>query len=187
MISSLHVDALVVAAIDKTKSHWKKERRSSRLVGTTIQHEGPLEGGCYKASHKLNAVNGEVRVELLANGTSLLSRESDVGKGVITLVSAAKTMANELTLYRLDGFDDVVGTGICHVLRSLLRGSSINEKLTLAAIAGVGAEDGIGSHWSWEGEARASEQKNNNCRKGARSPLFINRYKAQACSIRLTQ
>ena len=187
MISSFHVNALVVAAVDKTECHWKKEKRSSRLVEQRIPAEGAIRPLCYKASHKLNAVNNEVRVELLANGTSLLSRESDVGKGVITLVSAAKTMADELTLYRLDGFDDVVRAGICHVLRSLLRGSSINEKLALTAIAGVGAEDGIGSHWSWEGEARASEQKNNNCRKGARSPLFINRYKAQACSIRLTQ
>jgi len=100
-------------------------------------------------------------VELLANGTSLLSGECDVGKSVITLVSTAETMADELTLYRLNGLDDVVGAGICHVLRSLLRGSGINEKLTLAAIAGVGAEDGIGSHWSWKGEARASEQRNN--------------------------
>ena len=92
----------------------------------------------------------------MANGTSLLRREGDVGKGVITLISAAETMADELTLYRLNGLDDVVGAGICHVLRSLLRGSSINEKLALATIAGVGAEDGIGSHWSWKGEARAS-------------------------------
>ena len=83
----------------------------------------------------------------MANGTSLLRREGDVGKGVITLISAAETMADELTLYRLNGLDDVVGAGICHVLRSLLRGSSINEKLALATIAGVGAEDGIGSHW----------------------------------------
>jgi len=115
-----------------------------------------LKGACYKASHKLNAVNGEVGVELLANGTSLLSGECDVGKSVITLVSTAETMADELTLYRLDGLDDVVGAGICHVLRSLLRGSGINEKLTLAAITGIGAEDGIGCHWSWGGEARAS-------------------------------
>ena len=125
----------------------EKERRSSRLVGTTIQHEGPLKGACYKASHKLNPINGEIGVELLADGTGLVSRESDIGKGVITLVSTAETMANELTLYRLNGFDDVVGAGICYVLLGLLRGSSINEKLALATIAGVGAEDGIGSHW----------------------------------------
>jgi hypothetical protein len=125
----------------------EKERRSSRLVGTTIQHEGPLKGACYKASHKLNPINGEIGVELLADRTGLVSRESDVGKGVITLVSTAETMADELMLYRLNGLDDVVGAGICHVLRSLLRGRSINEKLALAAIAGVGAEDGIGSHW----------------------------------------
>jgi hypothetical protein len=85
-------------------------------------------------------------VELLADRTGLVSRESDVGKGVITLVSTAETMAYELTLYRLNGFDDIVGAGICYVLRCLLRGSSINEKLALATIAGVGAEDGIGSH-----------------------------------------
>jgi hypothetical protein len=109
-------------------------------------------------------------VELLANGTSLLSRESDVGKGVITLVPAAETMADELTLYGLDGLDDVVRAGICHVLRSLLRGGSINEKLALAAIAGVGAEDGIGSHWSWGGEARASEQRNNTAERGPEAP-----------------
>jgi len=42
MISSLHIDALVVAAVDKTEGHWKKERRSSRLVGTTIQEKGAL-------------------------------------------------------------------------------------------------------------------------------------------------
>jgi hypothetical protein len=125
----------------------EEERRGSRLVGTTIQHEGPLEGACYKASHKLNPINGEIRVELLADRTGLVSRESDVGKGVITLVSTAETMADELMLYRLNGFDDVVGAGICYVLRGLLRGSSINEKLALATIAGVGAEDGIGSHW----------------------------------------
>ena len=87
-------------------------------------------------------------MELLANGTGLLSRECNVGKGVIALISTAETMADKLTLYRLDGLDDVVGAGICHMLRSLLRGSSINEKLALTAIAGVGAENGIGGHWS---------------------------------------
>jgi hypothetical protein len=79
-------------------------------------------------------------------------------------------MADELTLYRLDGLDDVVGTGICHVLRSLFRGGSINEKLALTAIAGVGAEDGIGSHWSWGGEALASEQRNNTAERGPEAP-----------------
>ena len=146
MISSLHVNALVVAAVDETESHCKKERRSSRLVGTTIQHEGPFQGACYKASHKLNAINSEVRVELLANGTSLLSGECDVGKSVITLISTAETMADEPTLYRLNGLDDVVGSGICYVLRGLLRRGSINEKLALATIAGVSAEDGIRGH-----------------------------------------
>jgi hypothetical protein len=109
-------------------------------------------------------------VELLANGTSLLSRECDVSKGVITLISTAETMADEPTLYRLDSLDDVVRAGICHVLRSLLRGSSINEKLALTTIAGVGAEDGIGSHWSWEGEARALEQRNNTAERGPEAP-----------------
>jgi len=42
VISSLHVNALVVAAVDKAEGHWKKERRSSRLVGTTIQEKGAL-------------------------------------------------------------------------------------------------------------------------------------------------
>ena len=125
-------------------------------------------------------------MELLAHGTGLLNREGDVGKGVITLISAAETMADELMLYGLNGLDDVMGAGICYVLRSLLRRSSINEKLALATIAGVGAEDGIGGHWSWGGETRASLEQQYS-RKGARSPLFINRYKAQACSIRLTQ
>ena len=37
---------------DETVSHWKKERRSSRLVGTTIQEKGPLWPLCYKASHR---------------------------------------------------------------------------------------------------------------------------------------
>jgi len=124
----------------------EEERRSSRLVEQRIPAEGAIRPLCYKASHKLNAVNGEVRVELLANGASLLSRESDVGQSVITLVPAAETMADELALYRLNSLDNVVGAGICHVLRSLLRGRSINEKLTLAAITGVGAEDGIGGH-----------------------------------------
>jgi hypothetical protein len=87
-------------------------------------------------------------VELLANGTSLLSRECNICKCVITLVPAAETMTNELTLYGLDGLDDVVRAGVCHVLLGLLRGCGINEKLALAAIARVGAEDGIGSHWS---------------------------------------
>jgi hypothetical protein len=109
-------------------------------------------------------------VELLANGTSLISRKSDVGESVITLISTAEAMADELTLYRLNGLDDVVRAGICYVLRSLLRGSSINEKLALAAIAGVGAEDGIGSHWSWGGEARASEQRNNTAERGPEAP-----------------
>jgi hypothetical protein len=85
-------------------------------------------------------------VELLADGAGLVNGESDVSKRVITLVPAAEAMADELARYRLDSFDDVVGAGIYHVLRSLLRGSSINEKLALAAIAGVGAEDGIGGH-----------------------------------------
>ena len=125
-------------------------------------------------------------MELLAHGTGLLSGEGDICKCVITLVPAAEAMADKLTRYGLDGLDDVVRAGICHVLRSLLGGSGINEKLALAAIAGVGAENGIGSHWSWEGEARASLEQQYS-RKGARSPLFINRYKAQACSIRLTQ
>lgn len=111
-------------------------------------------------------------MELLAHGTGLLSRESDVGKGVITLVPAAETMADELTLYRLDSLDDVVRAGICHMLRSLLRGGSINEKLALAAIAGVGAKDGIGSHWSWEGEARASEQRNNTAERPLKRGLL---------------
>jgi hypothetical protein len=88
----------------------EEERRGSRLVGTTIQHEGPLEGACYKASHKLNPINGEIGVELLAHRTSLFGGESDISKCVITLVSTAETMADELTLYRLDGLDDVVGT-----------------------------------------------------------------------------
>jgi len=110
-------------------------------------------------------------MELLANGTGLLSRECNVGKGVIALISTAETMADEFTLYRLNGPDDVVRAGICHMLLSLLRGSGINEKRALAAIAGVAAEDGIGGHWSWEGEARASEQRNNTGKRG-RSPLL---------------
>ncbi len=85
-------------------------------------------------------------VELLANGTGLVGRESDVGKRVITLISTAETMADELTLYGLNGLDDVVGSGICYVLRGLLRRGSINEKLALATIAGVSAEDGIRGH-----------------------------------------
>jgi hypothetical protein len=86
-------------------------------------------------------------VELLANRTSLISRECDICKCVITLVPAAEAMADELVLYGLDGFDDVVRARVCHVLLGLLRRNSINEKLALTAIAGVGAEDGIGSHW----------------------------------------
>ena len=125
-------------------------------------------------------------MELLANGTSLLSGECDVGKSVITLISTAETMADELMLYRLDSLDDVVRAGICHMLRSLLRGGSINEKLALATIAGVGAEDGIGSHWSWGGETRASLEQ-----QYSKAPPFpgavTKLYKAQACSISVTQ
>ncbi len=84
----------------------------------------------------------------MADRAGLFSRESDIGEGVITLVSTAETMADELTLYRFDGLDDVVGTGICHVLLSLFKRGSINEKLALSAIAGVSAENGIGGHWS---------------------------------------
>ena len=109
-------------------------------------------------------------MELLADGTGLISRESDVGKGVITLISTAETMADELALYRLNGLDDVMGAGICYVLLGLLRGGRINEKLALAAIAGVSAEDGIGGHWSWGGEARASEQRNNTAKRGPEAP-----------------
>ncbi len=109
-------------------------------------------------------------MELLAHGTGLLSGESDICKCVITLIPAAEAMADKLTRYGLDGFDDVVRAGICYVLRSLLRGGSINEKLALAAIAGVGAEDGIGSHWSWGGETRASEQRNNTAERGPEAP-----------------
>jgi len=124
----------------------KGEARAS--LNKRIPAEGASWPLCYKASHKINAINGEIGVELLANGTSLLGRKGDVSKGVITLISTAETMANELALYRLNGLDDVMGAGICHVLLSLLRGCSINEKLTLATIAGVSAENGIGGHWS---------------------------------------
>lgn len=124
----------------------KGEARAS--LNKRIPAEGASWPLCYKASHKINAINGEIGVELLADGTGLVSRESYVGKGVMTLVSTAEAMADELTLYGLNGLDDVMGAGICHVLLSLLRGGSINEKLTLATIAGVSAEDGIGGHWS---------------------------------------
>ena len=83
-------------------------------------------------------------MELLANGTSLLSRKSDVCKSIIALISTAEAIADELTLYRLNSLDDVVGTAFCNVLLSLLRRRSINEKFALTAMAGVGAEDGIG-------------------------------------------
>lgn len=120
----------------------------------------------HNASHFpyfLNAINDEMRVELLADGTSLLSRESDVRESVITLVLAAEAMANELALYRLNRLNDVVRTGICNVLLSLLRGSSVNEKLALAAMAGVGAEDGIRSHGLKAKEREASLPHAQNC------------------------
>jgi hypothetical protein len=99
-------------------------------------------------------------VELLANGTCLLRRKSDIAKGVITLISTAEAIADELTLYRLNGLDDVGGAGIGNVLPSLLRRGCINEKLALAAIAGVGAEDGIGSHGR-----KAKEGRRRPCRE----------------------
>jgi hypothetical protein len=138
------------------KGHWRKKRRSSRFVEQRIPAEGAWWPLCYKAlhfPHFLNGINGKIGVELLADGAGLVNGESDVSKRVITLVPAAEAMADELTLYWLDGLDDVVRAGICHMLLSLLRRCSINEKLALAAIAGVSAEDGIGGHWSWGGGA----------------------------------
>ena len=44
----------------------------------TIEENGAFPPLCDNASHKLNAINGEVRMELLANRTSLLSRKSDI-------------------------------------------------------------------------------------------------------------
>jgi hypothetical protein len=83
-------------------------------------------------------------MKLLTNGTGLLSRKSDVCKSIIALISTAEAVADELTFYRLNSLDDVVGTAFCNVLLSLLRRSSVNEKLALTAMTGVGAKDGIG-------------------------------------------
>lgn len=84
----------------------------------------------------------------------------------MTLISTTEAIADELTLYRLNGFDDVGGAGICNVLPSLLRRSGINEKLALAAIAGVGAEDGIGDHGRKAKEGVAACEKNNTAWQG---------------------
>lgn len=105
-------------------------------------------------------------MELLANGTCLLSRKSDIAKSVVALISTAEAIADELTLYGLDGLNDVGGTGICNVLPSLLRRRCINEKLALAAIAGVGAEDGIGDHGRKAKEGVAACEKNNTAWQG---------------------
>jgi hypothetical protein len=54
---------------DKTVSHWKKERRSSRLVGTTIQEkgpDGPFVTNCHNWSEQLlNLVKQEYPVNRL--------------------------------------------------------------------------------------------------------------------------
>lgn len=84
----------------------------------------------------------------------------------MTLISTTEAIADELTLYGLDGLDDVGGAGVCNVLSSLLRRNCINEKLALAAIAGVGAEDGIGDHGRKAKEGVAACEKNNTAWQG---------------------
>jgi hypothetical protein len=110
-------------------------------------------------------------MELLANRTGLLSRKSDIAKGVITLISTAEAIADELTLYRLNGLDDVGGAGICNVPLSPLRRGSVNEKLALTAIAGVGAKDGIGDHGRKAKEGVAAHAENNTSLPGGCSSL----------------
>jgi hypothetical protein len=129
---------------------FENERTEASPPGKIIQHQaGAVKPPCHNASHFsyfLDAINGKMRVELLADGTSLFSRERDVKESVITLILAAETMASELALHGLDPLNDVVRTRICDVLLSLLRRCSINEKLALTTMARIGAEDGIRGH-----------------------------------------
>jgi len=83
---------------------------------------------------------------LFANGASLFSRKGNICKLIMTLVFKAEAVANKLTLQRLNGFDDVARARVGDVLPSLFRRCSVDKKLTLTAVAGVGAENGIGSH-----------------------------------------
>ena len=81
----------------------------------------------------------------------------------MALVFEAKAVANKLTLQGLNGFDDVVRARVGDVLPSLFRGSSINKQLTLTTVAGVGAEDGIGSHGFESNVTEASLPHAQNC------------------------
>ena len=71
---------------------------------------------------------------------------SHICQGVITLVTLIPAMADKFALRHPDLFDDVVRAGILYMLLSFDGMVRIDYKLTLAAVAAVGAKNGEGDH-----------------------------------------
>ncbi len=85
-------------------------------------------------------------MEALANGAGFISGSGEIGQGVIAVVAGAPAMADKFLLHWPDAFNNVVRTGVMHVQLRFGGAVRVNEKLALAAMAGVGAKNGKADH-----------------------------------------